>query len=91
MFKGLEARRGRGIDSEVPPSGHQARTRRSQYKIPRPAAPSAIIKFHAPEIVFGQGSLAEAGFTARRLGAERPFVVTDPGIIEAGWTAALCG
>jgi alcohol dehydrogenase class IV len=60
-------------------------------KIPRPAAPSAIIKFHAPEIVFGPGSLAEAGFAARRLGAERPFVVTDPGIIEAGWTAALCG
>jgi alcohol dehydrogenase class IV len=59
--------------------------------IPRPAAPSAIIKFHAPEIVFGPGSLAEAGFAARRLGAERPFVVTDPGIIEAGWTAALCG
>jgi hypothetical protein len=51
--------------------------------IPRPAAPSAIIKFHAPEIVFGPGSLAEAGFAARRLGAERPFVVTDPGIIEA--------
>ena len=60
-------------------------------KIPRPATPSAIIKFHAPEIVFGPGSLAEAGFAARRLGAERPFVVTDPGIIEAGWTAALCG
>jgi alcohol dehydrogenase class IV len=59
--------------------------------IPRPAAPSAIIKFHAPEIVFGPGSLAEAGFAARRLGAERPFVVTDPGIIEVGWTAALCG
>jgi alcohol dehydrogenase len=60
-------------------------------QIPRPAAPSAIIKFHAPEIVFGPGSLAEVGFAARRLGAERPFVVTDPGIIEAGWTAALCG
>jgi alcohol dehydrogenase len=39
--------------------------------------------------VFGPGSLAEAGFAARRLGAERPFVVTDPGIIEVGWTAAL--
>lgn len=53
------------------------------------AAPQAVIKFHAPEIVFGPGSLAEAGFAARRLGAERPFVVTDPGIIEAGWTVAL--
>src|SRR5579875_680285 len=55
----------------------------------RDAATPAVIKFHAPEIVFGPGSLAEAGFAARRLGAERPFVVTDPGIIEAGWTAAL--
>ena len=53
------------------------------------AARPGVIKFHAPEIVFGPGSLAEAGFAARRLGAERPFVVTDPGVVEAGWTAAL--
>jgi len=39
-----------------------------------------MLKFHAPEIVFGPGSLAEAGFAAERLGARRPFVVTDPGL-----------
>jgi alcohol dehydrogenase class IV len=56
--------------------------------VPGEARPG-VIKFHAPEIVFGIGSLAEAGFAARRLGAEYPFVVTDPGVVEAGWTAAL--
>lgn len=54
-------------------------------------ASGRISKFHAPEIVFGLGALAEAGFAARRLGAQRPFVVTDPGIIDAGWTRALGG
>jgi 1,3-propanediol dehydrogenase len=52
-------------------------------------APGPLLKFHAPEVVFGWGSLAEAGHAARRLGARRAFVVTDPGIIEAGWVAAL--
>ncbi|CAM01679.1 1,3-propanediol dehydrogenase [Saccharopolyspora erythraea NRRL 2338] len=45
----------------------------------------ALAKFHAPEIVFGPDSLAELGYSARRLGARRPFLVTDPGIVEAGW------
>jgi alcohol dehydrogenase class IV len=31
------------------------------------------------------GALAELGHCAVRLGARRPFVVTDPGLIEAGW------
>jgi alcohol dehydrogenase len=53
--------------------------------------PGRIVKFHAPEIVFGPGSLAESGHSALRLGARRPFVVTDPGIIEAGWVAELIG
>ncbi|MFD4351399.1 iron-containing alcohol dehydrogenase [Nocardia sp. NPDC058518] len=48
------------------------------------AAPQ-LAKFHAPEIVFGPGALAELGHCALRLGARRPFLVTDPGIIEAGW------
>ena len=49
------------------------------------------MKFHAPEIVFGIGSLGEAGFAAGRLGARRPMIVTDPGIIEAGWVDELVG
>ena len=48
-----------------------------------------MIKFQAPEIVFGVGSLREAGFAARRLGARRPFVVTDIGLFEAGWVDIL--
>ena len=47
--------------------------------------PARLAKFHAPEIVFGPGALAELGHCAARLGARRPFFVTDPGLIEAGW------
>ena len=54
-------------------------------------APPPLVKFHAPEVVFGIGSLGEAGFAAARLGARRPMVVTDPGIIEAGWVDELLG
>jgi len=56
-----------------------------------PSGPPLVLKFDAPEMVFGLDSLAEAGFSAARLGARRPFVVTDPGIIEAGWVAELVG
>lgn len=64
--------------------------------LPAPPAAAArddhrLLKFHVPEMVFGLGSLAEAGFCAGRLGARRPFVVTDPGIIEAGWVIELLG
>jgi alcohol dehydrogenase class IV len=48
-----------------------------------------VFKFHVPEIVFGPGSLSEAGYAARRLGARRVFVATDPGIVEAGWVSEL--
>src|ERR1039457_4026344 len=47
--------------------------------------PAHLAKFHAPEILFGPGALAELGHCAARLGARRPFLVTDPGLIEAGW------
>lgn len=50
-----------------------------------------LAKFHAPEIVFGADSLPEAAHAAGRLGARRPFVVTDPGLMEAGWPAELLG
>lgn len=50
---------------------------------------SNLVKFQAPEIVFGPGALAEAGYAALRLGGRRPLVVTDPGIVEAGWVDAL--
>lgn len=44
------------------------------------------VKFHAPEVVFGTDSLAEIGLAAVRLGARRPFVVSDSGVSAAGWT-----
>ena len=53
--------------------------------------PLRLSKFHAPEIVFGHDSLSEAAYAAVRLGARRPFVVTDPGLLEAGWPAELLG
>jgi alcohol dehydrogenase class IV len=54
-----------------------------------PPRPSPVVKFHAPEVVFGLGALAEAGFAAARLGARRPFVVTDDGVHDAGWVHQL--
>ena len=44
-----------------------------------------ISKFVAPEIIFGFGAVAQLGESALRLGARKVFVVTDPGIIKAGW------
>ena len=52
---------------------------------PSAPGPARLVKFHVPEIVFGPGALAELGHCAARLGARRPFLVTDPGLIEAGW------
>ncbi len=54
-------------------------------------APAQLAKFHVPEIVFGPGALAELGHCAARLGARRPFLVTDPGLIEAGWVDEAVG
>lgn len=45
----------------------------------------SINKFVAPEIIFGPNSLAQVGDSILRLGAKKVFVVTDPGLIEAGW------
>lgn len=44
-------------------------------------------KFVAPEYVFGRGARKLAGQYARNLGARKVLVVTDPGVMQAGWTA----
>jgi 1,3-propanediol dehydrogenase len=44
-----------------------------------------LLKFDIPEIIYGCGALSGIGHCAERLGGERIFLVTDPGIIEAGW------
>ena len=46
-------------------------------------------KFVAPEIVFGSGALQLAGRYARNLGASRVFLVSDPGVVQAGWIEAV--
>ena len=46
-------------------------------------------KFVAPEIVFGVGARRLAGRYAANLRAERVLLVTDPGVIAAGWAADL--
>lgn len=44
-----------------------------------------ICKHVAPEIIFGQGALSQVGESAVRLGANKVFVVSDEGVINAGW------
>ena len=46
-------------------------------------------KFSIPEIIFGRGSLRYAGRCARQLGAEKVFLVSDPGLEKAGWVDRL--
>jgi alcohol dehydrogenase class IV len=46
-------------------------------------------KFVAPEFVFGVGSLDLANRYAINLGARRMLVVTDPGVMAAGWTSQV--
>ena len=43
-------------------------------------------KFVAPEFIFGAGARHLAGRYARNLGTHKVMVVTDPGVIAAGWT-----
>ncbi|MCU1649549.1 MAG: alcohol dehydrogenase [Pseudonocardia sp.] len=52
-------------------------------------APPRLAKFHAPEIVFGCGALSEGAHAALRLGGRRPLLVTDPGLMAAGWPDEL--
>lgn len=48
--------------------------------------PQELRKFVAPEFIFGEGSLDRAGQYAANLGARKVLVVSDPGVVEAGWT-----
>jgi len=43
-------------------------------------------KFVAPEYVFGVGARKLVGQYAKKLGARKILVVTDPGVIATGWT-----
>ena len=44
-----------------------------------------LVKFLAPEFIFGPGARLFAGQYLRNLGSRRSLVVSDPGIKAAGW------
>jgi len=46
----------------------------------------ALRKFVAPEFIFGTDARKLAGRYAKNLGARKVMIVTDPGVIAAGWT-----
>ncbi|HEY5717023.1 MAG TPA: alcohol dehydrogenase-like regulatory protein ErcA [Motiliproteus sp.] len=48
---------------------------------------SNLRKFVAPEIIFGGGARKAVGNFARTFGAQRVLIVTDPGVIAAGWVS----
>ncbi|MED1796127.1 iron-containing alcohol dehydrogenase [Brevibacillus nitrificans] len=48
-----------------------------------------ISKFMTPEIIFGNQSIAQIGESLRRLGATRVFLVSDPGVVKAGWVERI--
>ncbi len=50
---------------------------------------SELRKFVAPEFVFGDNARFLAGRYARNFGARKVLVVSDPGVVEAGWTAQV--
>jgi len=53
----------------------------------RPYAPKRgrVSKFLIPEVIFGIGTLAEVGGAIRRVGGRRAMVISDPGVVAAGW------
>lgn len=44
-----------------------------------------INKFVMPEVIFGNGSLQQVGESCLRLGARNALIVTDEGVMDAGW------
>jgi alcohol dehydrogenase class IV len=46
-------------------------------------------KFVAPEFILGEGALDLVGRYAFNLAAKKVFVVTDPGVIRAGWAGKV--
>jgi len=45
-------------------------------------------KFVAPEIIYGVGAINLVGPSAKKFGAKKALLVTDPGVVEAGWMDA---
>jgi len=45
-----------------------------------------IRKFVAPEFIFGVSAIEQVSRYVRNFGAHKPLIVTDKGVINAGWT-----
>ncbi|MGH9119997.1 MAG: iron-containing alcohol dehydrogenase [Acidimicrobiales bacterium] len=58
--------------------------RRTAGEVP-PAGRGRVSQFLIPEVIFGVGTLAEVGGAVRRVGGRRALLVTDPGVMDAGW------
>lgn len=48
---------------------------------------SPLRKFVSPEIIFGAGCRHNVANYAKTFGARKVLVVSDPGVIAAGWVA----
>jgi alcohol dehydrogenase class IV len=46
-------------------------------------------KFVAPEFIFGSGAIELVGRYAHNFGARKVLIVTDPGVIQAGWATKV--
>jgi alcohol dehydrogenase len=46
-------------------------------------------KFLVPDVIFGIGTMAEVGLAVQRQGGVHVFVVSDPGVVRAGWTSEV--
>lgn len=51
------------------------------------SAPARVTKFLVPDVIFGVGVLSEVGRAVKRHGGVHVFVVSDPGVADAGWTS----
>lgn len=51
--------------------------------------PFELRKFVAPEFLFGSGAIEVVDRYIKNLGVKKVFVVTDPGVISAGWAEVV--
>jgi len=55
------------------------------------AGAQELRKFVAPEYIFGVGARLLAGRYARNLGGHKALLVSDPGVVAAGWAGDVAG
>jgi alcohol dehydrogenase len=55
------------------------------------SAPARVTKFLVPDVIFGVGVLSQVGEAVKGQGGVRVFVVSDPGVADAGWTRDVLG